>query len=755
MWAWWLWTACERQPEVVLPEDPSVAPIEAYDPLAWVDPFIATGGEGAEIANVNPGASVPFGMTHVGPDSRLAGGAPPFYHCAGYWYNDTHIHGFSHTHAHGMGVPDFGGVSFFPTDGASAALATRSGRMATFSHDAEEASPGRYAVTLGTGIRVETTATMRGGHTRITWPEGAEPVLWLDLDAGVPDVALRDATVAIADDGTLSGFQRLDGSYSGRFGGVKTWTHGSTMPLAASVGVALADGTLVEGQREAQGEGSRMFLRFPEGTTEVELRLALSTTSADGAAANYAAELAADDYDVHVDEAQTLWRDLLSRVRVRGGSDDERYIFHTAMFHAAIMPRRYDDVDGTYRGLDDALHVAPEGFLSDLSLWDTFRTHQSWLIMAWPEVATLVASSLARMTVDGGSVPRWPLAHGYTGGMVGTPATQVIAETWRKGLTDFPVEDIYPGLVAASDGTAARDARDGGARYVAEGFMAVEDGGGSVSETLEYTWSDHALAGLAEALGEDPAPFTQRSSGWQNLWYADVSFFTGRCADPLTRACAEDGVQDAFAWPSARNPETVWASHFVEGNAWHYLWYVPWDVPGMVDVQHGGDHAAFQARLEAYWDEVYAEPNDLISDTFYWHGNEPVLHNAFLGSLDGRPDLTADPARWILANRYAHDPVGLDGNDDAGTLSAWYLLASTGFYPVAGTLNWAVASPLFERVEVDRPGDAPWVVRAPGTSAEARYVTSVTVDGVDVGPGVVDEATLRGGEVVFTLSEAP
>jgi predicted alpha-1,2-mannosidase len=732
-----------------------VAPIAAYDPLVWVDPFIATGGEGAEIANVNPGASVPFGMTHVGPDSRIAGGAPPFYHCAGYWWNDTHIHGFSHTHAHGMGVPDFGGVSFFPTDGASAAFATRTGRMATFSHDEESASPGRYAVTLGTGINVQTTATTRGGHTKITWPAGADPVLWLDLDAGVPDVALRDATITVSEDGTLTGYQRLDGSYSGRFGGVKTWVHGTTVPAAVSSGVTRADGSLVEGEATASGEGARLFLRFPEGTTAVDLKIALSTTSADGAAANFAAELSANAFEDHVAEAEEAWRTLLSRVRVRGGTEEQRFIFHTAMFHAAIMPRRYDDVDGTYRGLDDALHVAPEGFLSDLSLWDTFRTHQSWLILAWPEVATQVASSLARMTVDGGSVPRWPLAHGYTGGMVGTPATQVIAETWRKGLTDFPIDDVYAGLVAASDGTAERDARDGAARYVDEGFMAVEDGGGSVSETLEYTWSDHALAGLAEARGEDAARFHARSEGWKNLWYEEEGFFTGRCADATTRACSEDGVADAFAWPSSRSPETVWASHFVEGNAWHYLWYVPWDVQSMVDVQHGGDHDAFHARLASYWTEVYDEPNDLISDTFYWHGNEPVLHNAFLGSLDGRPDLTADPVRWILANRYAHDPVGLDGNDDAGTLSAWYLLAATGFYPVAGTLQWAVASPIFERVEIDRPGEAPWVVRAPGTSDTVRYVTSVRVDGVEVGPGVIDDATLHAGEVDVSLSASP
>jgi predicted alpha-1,2-mannosidase len=736
--------------------DPSVEPIAAYDPLDRVDPFIATGGEGAQIANVNPGAAMPFGTTLLGPDTRLLGGAPGFYHCAGYWYNDTHIHGFSHTHAHGMGVPDYGGVSFMPVVGWDPSYTTRTGHMQPFSHDDEAARPGSYQVTLANGIGVDLVATTRGGHTRVTWPDGAEPVLLLDMTAGVPDVDIPEARVAFTPgSGRVEGYQRLSGSYSGRFGGLQTWFVAEVSPPPSGGGAWDEPGSPVEGNTSASGGASGVYLRFPEGTRSVDLRLALSYTGPDGAQRNFDAELVDPDLDARRAAAEEAWRGYLGRVRVRGGSDEQQTIFHTAMFHAMLMPRRMDDVDGQYRGLDQEVHLADHPYYSDLSLWDTFRTLHPWYILAWPEVNLDVARSLVDMGEDGGAIPRWPLGHGYTGGMVGTPATQVLAETYLKGWTDFDANRAFELLLEASDGVAPRDARDGAARYITEGFMAVEDGGGSVSETLEYAWSDHALARLGEALGRpsDEVDRVQaRSGNWRNVWYADAGFFTGRCADPATRACRDDGVADAFAWPDRDDPETVWATHFVEGNAWHYLWYVPYDVAGMIDVQHGGDVGAFLDRTRAYWGEVYAEEDDLISDTFYWHGNEPVMHAAFLGSLAGHPEVTADPARWILSHRYAATPVGLDGNDDSGTLSAWYLLASTGFFPVAGTTTYAVGSPLFERVEIDTPDGGAWVVRAPGTSDAARYVTGLTLAGQDA-TSVVTHDALLSGEAVFEMSE--
>lgn len=743
--------ACQSGEAPPGPVDPSAAPIAAYDPLDLVDPFIATGGEVAQIANTNPGASVPWGMTHVGPDTRKISGAPGFYHCAGYWWNDTHIHAFSHTHAHGMGVPDFGGVPFFATDGWDPSYTTAVGRMTPFSHTAEEARPGSYRVTMDNGIQVEITATRHGGHTRVTWPEGADPVLLLDLGPSFGDARVPEAWLSWAPGETrLTGYQLLASSYSDRFGGLQT-SFAAELSVAPVAGGAWDDPAApVEGATSSSGTSSGAWLRFPAGTRTVDLRMALSYVDAAGAEANLAAELPDNAWEDRRAEAEEAWRDVLSRVRVRGGTEEQRVIFHTALFHAAIMPRRYDDVDSRYRGLDGEVHTTDHPYYSDLSLWDTFRTLHPWYILAWPEVQTDVARSLVRMSKDGGALPRWPLGHGYTGGMVGTPAAQVLAESWLKGLRDFDADAGFSYAAAQSDGPVPRDSRGGITRYAADGWVAADESGGSVSLTLEYAWSDHATALWGEAMGKETADLRRRTQGWDQIWSPDLGFFTGRCADPSNPICADDGVADAWSWPfEADRPDAVWMDHFVEGNAWHYLWYVPYDVDRMIDVQHGGDRAAFLERYRAYWEEgVFEEPDDVFPDDYYWHGNEPVMHYAFLGSLAGDPEMTADAARWILANRYFADPVGLDGNDDAGTLSAWYLLASIGLFPIAGTPTYAVASPIWERVEVD---GAALVVRAPETSDEARYVEALEVDGEAVSGSVLDHAQVGGRELWFGL----
>lgn len=747
-----LLVACTAEP------DPAAeAPIAAYDPLPWVDPFIATGGDGAEIANVNPGATVPFGMTLVGPDTRGPWGAVGFYHCAGYWWTDDLIMGFSHTHAHGMGVPDYQTVQVMPRDGWSDDWTDRAKRAAPFSHDDEGASPGWYRVRLEDhDIDVEITASTRGGHSVFRFPEGADPVIVLDLGFAPDGQAVTEARAAFSPgDARFEGFQRMSGAYSGRSGGLQTSFVGQLDPPPIGGGSWDTPDAPVAGATTAEGAASGIWLTFPPGTREVDLRLAIATTDADGARRNLDAELASGTFADHRAAAEEAWRALLSRVRVRGGTDRQRRIFHTALYHSAIMPSRHDDVDGRYRGLDLQIHTADHPYYSDLSLWDTFRTLHPWYALAWPEVQRDVVRSLLRMTADGGTLPRWPLAHAYTGGMLGSPAVQVIAESWLKGIQDFDVEAAWEASLAVASGPMPRAGRSGISDYLALGYVPIEASGGSVSETVEAAWSDAALAGWAEALGKpEAARLRAQSEGWAHHWDARTGFLTGRCRDPENPACRDDGVADAFAWPPGRAPELQWADHFVEGNAWHYVWFVPYDVDGMIAVQHGGDREAFLERYRSYWEHgVYVEEDDKVSDDYYWHGNEPVMHYAFLGSLAGDRDATADPARWILEHRYDDQPVGLDGNDDSGTLSAWYLLASTGFFPVAGTTTWAVASPLWDRVEIDLPDGGMHVVRAPETSETARYVRRLTIGGEEVEGGTVEHARLLSGEVVFELVE--
>ncbi len=722
-------------------DDLSQAPIAAYDPLDWVDPFIATGGQGAEIANVNPGATVPFGLTLVGPDTRLDFGAPGFYHCAGYWYEDTFVRHFSHTHAHGMGVPDYGAIPFLPRDGWQPGFTYEHQRMLPLDHAEESARPGSYHLRFAEeAITVDIAGTLRGGHTRMQFAEGADPVVVLDLGAAVPEADVVDAWADWAPgEAEVVGFQRVSGSYSRRFGGLMTHFSAVLDPAPIAGGGWNDRDVPTDDLRHVEGTTSGLWFTFPEGTTEVHLRVGLSYVDVDGARANREAELPDLDWDARVAEAETAWRDLIGRVRVAGGTDEQRTVFHTALFHSAIMPSRQDDVDGRYRGADQEVHTADGPHYSDLSLWDTFRTLHPWYLLAWPEVQNDVNRSIVRMIEDGGVLPKWPLAHGNTGGMVGSPAMQVLAESWLKGVRDWDAETAFDAAYATATGPVSADGRGGIGSYRSKGYVPDEEG--SVSDTLEYAWNDHALALWAASMGRtEAAEIAAQAGNWRNVWSPEHRFNTARYAD------------GSFAFRRA----DLWEPWFVEGNAWHYLWYAPFDTEGMIALQHDGDKDAFVARMAQFWADVEAEDDDVAPDDFYWHGNEPVMHLAFLGSLVGEPDLTSDASRLVLATRYDTSTSGLDGNDDAGTLSAWYLWAAIGLFPVAGTDQLAFSSPLFERVEIARSEGTTLVLRASGTSDQRRYLSGWTLGGEPLPTShLTHTALLERKELVFELADVP
>lgn len=719
---------------------------------AWrghVFPMHGTAGDGAEIANVNPGATRPWGMTLVGPDTRLDFGAPEFYHCAGYWYGDDLLRGFSHTHAHGMGVPDYGAVPFLPRNGWDPRYTYEHERMVPLLREGpgarEEARPGFYALAVpDDGWEAELTATVRGGHTRVRFEEGAEPVLVFDLGQAMPGTTIEEGWIQwTPGSNEVVGYHEPNGAYSRRFGGLQTHFAALLEPAPIGGGAWTDRDAPVDGLTEAEGPTAGAWLTFPEGTTEVHLRLAISYVDLDGARANRDAELPDLDFDARVAEAEAAWDGVLDRVRVRGGTPEQQDIFYTSLYRAAIMPSRQEDVDGRYRGFDDAIHTTDHPYYSDLSLWDTFRTLHPWYLLAWPEVQADVNRSILRMVEDGGTLPKWPLAHGYTGGMVGSPAIQVLSESWFKGVRAVDDDAAFDAALAVATKPMPRAGRADVEGYLERGYVASDVSGGATSRTLEYVWSDHALGRWGEALGRpEAASLTAQANRWDTLWNADAGYFTGRRAD---------GV---FDW---EDEPLGWFGYFVEGNAWHYLWYVPWDVDGLIQVQHGGDAEAFHARYAEYWEGVYAEEDDKLPDDLYWHGNEPVLHVPFLGSLSGRPDLTAEASRHVMATRYAAGPVGLDGNDDAGTLSAWYLWAALGLYPIAGTPDYAVGSPIFDRVEVDRP-EGTWAVNAfaPGSSVtDAPYVARLHAGDTELPIGRVEHDAILAGDLVFEMRADP
>jgi predicted alpha-1,2-mannosidase len=726
---------CQQPPE---PQ----SPIEPYDPLPLVDPFIGTGGFGAEVIGLNPGAALPFGMTQVGPDTRdSVTGAPPFYHFGGYHYGDDLITGFSHEHANGMGVNDFGGILIMPRLGWDAAFAEDTGRAAAFSHEEESASPGLYSVRLADdGTEVEIVATRHGGMHRYRFATGSsdlQPTVLLDLGHELGTVNIGDAAVEVdLASAQIDAYQLLQGSYSSRFGGLKTWARLSFEPAPLASGTWSEAAGTSEGSTAATGAEIGAWLTFPAGTEEVLVRVALSHVDAQGAQGNHSAQLQGRSFDELRDAAEAAWREELGYVRVRGGSDEQRTIFHTALYHTALWPNVFADSDGRYRGMDGEVHESDFLYHSNFSMWDTFRTTHPWMTLSRPDKAREFAQSLVRMYEDGGSMPRWALGHGYTGGMVGTPAAQILAGTWLKGVTGWDAETGFEACFLHST-TAMPDAsRAAIDEYQGLHYVPMEASGGSTSLGLEYAWNDHALSLWAQSLGhaEEAAVMAEQSTWWRNNWDPAQEFMVGRYSDG--------------SFHEIGNPDT-WHGEYVEGDSWHYLWPAPYDAQGMVDLQHGGDLDAFLARLDLYWNRVESEEDDSFPDTYYWHGNEPDLHHPWLGSLLDRPNLSVQPVRHVMATRYGTGPDGLDGNDDAGTLSSWYLFAALGLYPVAGTPDYAVASPIFERVELDRPGTT-LVLSAPDLPLDAPVPSSVQAGGEDlVGWTVSHQQLVEAGGLLF------
>jgi predicted alpha-1,2-mannosidase len=706
--------------------------------LDYVDPFIATGGIGAEIASVSPGATMPFGMTYVGPDTRADYGAPGFYHCAGYHWEDTYISAFSHTHALGMGVTDYGTIALMPQMGWDDAFIEDKGRQIPFSHADEWAVPGSYGVHFQEpDIDVSIAATLRGAHHVYRFGDG-EPTLVLDLGHALGDNTVAESWIEFEPvSGEIRGYQNLQGSYSARFGGLKTWFFAQVEPAPSSFGVWTDSAETLAGEASSVGVAVGGWLGFPAGTEKVELRLSLSYVDLAGAESNYAAELLSSTWEDLAEAGKAAWRDELRSVRVRGGTQAQRRIFHTAMYRAYIMPSLFTDVDGRYRGLDDQIHASSFEYYTDFSLWDTFRTLHPWLILAKPAHQLELVRSLAQMTIDGGSVPRWPLGHGYTGGMIGTPADQVFAESWLKGLQDWPVDEVFAASWEHSQGPQPEAGRSGIQSYLSGGYVSADQTGQAASKTLEYAWSDHALAAWATGLGHslEAETLTGQASYWKNTWDPDQGFFAAR---------VDDG-----SFLQLEN-ELFWDEAFVEGNAWHYRWGVPYDVEGMVEIQYAGDEQAFRDALESYWDNVYREEDDYLPDDWYWHGNEPDLHYAYLASILGYWADSSAPIAWVMENRYADGPVGLDGNDDGGTLSAWYLFSALGFYPIAGTENYAVGRPIFERVELDMGGNT-LVIRAPDSADGAAVTRSLEADGTAWTEALVPHSELVDAEWVFGL----
>jgi predicted alpha-1,2-mannosidase len=734
---------------------PRSAP-EVTQPSSYVRPTIGSGGVGFAHGSNSPAAQAPNGLVKVGPDTNGPYGTALFLHYSGYWFGDDHVRGFSHLRLQGAGSTDYGLLSVMPVERFEPGMSDASTRESPFQKASEVASPGYYAVTLDRGaIRAELTATTRAAHHRYSFARAAASGdVIIDLAHTLDQGEVLDAQIQLLPaERRFEGSVRVVGRMSRRFGGFTIYFAGRSKAAWTASSTWNGD-ALASGETSAQGRKIGAVLTFAtQDGAPVELQVAFSFVSAAQAAKNLAVEMPVFDFDATRGRTAAVWDALLGRIKVSGGSESERTRFYTALYQAFLMPSIQSDVDGQYRGFDGAVHTAT-GFryMSDLSMWDTYRTTHPLYALVAPEVARDAVHSLIAMAEQSGEFPKWPLATGDSGSMIGAPAEIVIADAYLRGVRDFPVQDVYRRMRAAAlDPTppaAGRGGRENFETYARLGYVTAEQSG-SVSRTGEYAWADAALANFAEAVGErnDAEALRERARGYRALF------------DPATGFMRAKTAEGAFVEPF--DPLSMSAREYVEANAWQSTWLGVHDMQGFVALFGGAE--GFTRKLGDFFEQAKVEwdardPNDVLDTIlpapYYWHGNEPDIHAPYLFALAGRPDLTQRWVRWILDTHYPPSPEGLAGNDDGGTLSSWYVFSALGFYPIAGSDRFVIGAPMFPKVRI-ASGSGEFVVEGRGASPKHIFVRSLSLDGAPVTTPELRHDQLRPGAVlVFTLSDS-
>jgi len=691
-------------PAVELPEPVAVD-------VASVDVFTGTDSLGFGVGSAFPGPTLPFGMARPGPDTQGESSTLWSLHCSGYRNSDPWIAGFSQMRLHGTGIPDYGFASLQPVVWDAPKRKQREYRRRK-NAATEQAGPGWYSVEFDGGARAELTATARTALHRYTLDAAGPTGLVLDLSHVLPDNEFVDASLVEVDERTWEGHVSFRGSYSGRHGG-------ETAYFVVSFDAAP---TSVETWEPADADGAHGA--FFALTGVVEVQVGLSFVDAAGARANLAAE--ASSFDGARAAAEAEWSSALSVFAAVGGDETAQANLAASAYHALLMPTLFTDVDGRYRGFDEAVHEA-EGwtYYTDFSLWDTYRTQHPLFNLIAPERQGDFVRSLLAMGDQGGRIPRWPLGTGYTGGMVGDPGILTIADALTHGVAP----ELDRAAVLEQLLESAPQSRNWG-EWEALGWLSTAEGG-SVAKTLEFAWSDAAVADLAAEVGDArEGEIRARSQGWRDLFDVDAGFIR------------------------ARNPDGSWldgfepldnADPYVEGNAWHYSFMAPHDAEQLIAL-HGGPEA-FVDKLSEFFREASYDPEFSWPSLYYWHGNEPSIHAAYLFALAGRPDLTRQWARWIEDERYFPGPEGLPGNDDAGTLAAWWLWSAAGLYPIAGSQDYVLGMPRFPAVRM-RAGNGWLTTRWLGEDGDA--VVRITVDGEEWSrPTIEWERIANGAEIVF------
>lgn len=691
-----------------------------------VDPKIGTGGHG----HVFVGANVPFGMVQLGPTS-----IPQAWDwTSGYHESDSTVIGFSHTHLSGTGIGDLFDITLMPVTGeVTYARGTeddpQSGLWSYADRTREIARPGYYSVPLTRyGITAEMTATSRVGMHRYTFPAAEDAAVVFDLENGGCWDKATETHLEAEGDRTVTGWRYSSG-----------WAKDQKVYFAAEFSKPFAE-------FERIGDSyARASFATAEGE-QVLVKVALSPVSVEGAKANLAAELPGWDFDATAAAADAAWNEELSKIRIETSDATARKIFYTALYHAMIAPVAFCDIDGTYRGADGEVHVAPgHTTYSVFSLWDTYRAKMPLLSIVEQERMTDIVNTMLAIADEQGRLPVWHLWGNETDCMVGNPGIPVVADAIVKNLPGIERERAFEAIRK----TAMNPDRGNGFR-MKYGYIPCDLFGEAVAYDMEYALADGAAARAAEALGkaDDAKYFAERSHSYRNYF------------DPSTRFMRGRDSKGGWRTPFSPFASTHRADDYCEGNAWQYRWLVPHDVEGLEACF--GSRKAMLEKLDSLFTVSSviegAETSPDISGMIgqYAHGNEPSHATLYLYTMLGQPWKTADKVREVLTTLYHDAPDGLSGNEDVGQMSAWYILSALGFYEVepAGGRYW-FGSPLFDRAELEVAGGV-FTIVAENNSAANRYIQRVWLDGQPYTKPHIDHAdVVKGGELRFEMGAEP
>ena len=715
---------------------------------SYVKPIIGTSGHG----HTFPGATVPFGMVQLSPDTHNEG----WDWCSGYHYSDSSIMGFSHTHLSGTGRGELLDVLMMPTTGSvqfepGFRENPDGGYRSRFSHQSEIAKAGYYSVLLDDyQIKAELTATKRAGFHRYSFGKDESANLIIDMAHSFKTDSILEGFIRIINDSLIVGSHRSKGWGEGdeKYFAEHQVFFAARLSQPIINATFSVDGDIVENIREVSGRLVKSNLIFDISKhKELLVKVGISAVDLDGALKNVDAEIPDWDFDKIVKSADNDWNEILKTFIVNDSNQANKETFYTAVYHSFVAPFTASDDDGRYMGFDHQVKQSNKfTMLTGLSLWDTFRAANPLYTIVSPNKVSDIINSMLVQYEQYGLLPVWPLCNSETNCMIGYHSIPVIVDAYMKGIGGFDAEKVFEAMKKS----AMQDDFDiqylKKYNYIPRDFAPTI----SVARTLEYAFDDWCIAEMALKMGktDDYNYFSKRGKAFENLFDKNIGFMRGKDSNGNFRT--------NFDPYNAVNAN----SDFIEGNSWQYTWFVPHDINSLI---YGmGSKTLFVSKL----DTLFSVSSKLDKDTpmdvsgligQYAHGNEPSHHVAYLFNYGDAPWKTQERVRQIMTTLYSNQPDGLCGNEDMGQMSAWYVFSACGFYPVnPADGRYVFGTPQFDELLINFPNKKTFTVTAKNLSAENMYIKKVFLNGKDYSKGyITHQQLLEGGTLEFKMGNKP